>query len=359
MSGIIEVSKEQEINRMMQLGFFNEETRFEKLTKLGDSLEKLNIIDWDIFRPILNAAFKKERKGSGGRPPYNYLLLFKILILQRLFNLSDDQTEYQINDRMSFMRFLGLSLGDKVPDAKTIWLFRDTLTQANAIEELFRLFSRQLESQAIITHTGTIIDATFVDAPRQRNTREENKIIKEGEIPEEWAESTPKAAHKLAQKDTDARWTVKGGEKHYGYKNHTKVDADSKIITDYAVTNAAVHDSNEFVDFIDETDQVVYADSAYSSREIAENIPKNVKNSIHEKGYRNRPLTDEQKESNRNKSKVRARIEHVYGFMTGSMKGITIRNIGLQRAVFNIGMTNLVYNLCRYSILQRQRVFVG
>lgn len=344
---------------MMQLGFFTEETRLEKLTKLGDSLEKLNIIDWEIFRPVLNIAFKKEHKGSGGRPPYDYLLLFKVLILQRLFNLSDDQTEYQINDRMSFMRFLGLSLGDKVPDAKTIWLFRDTLTQAKAIEELFRLFNRQLESQGIITHTGTIVDATFVDAPRQRNTREENKTIKEGKIPEEWTESTPEAAHKLAQKDTDARWTVKGGEKHYGYKDHTKVDVDSKIITDYAITNAAVHDSNEFVDFIDDKDKVVYADSAYAGREIAGRLPENVENNIHEKGCRNRPLTDKQKESNRKKSKIRVRIEHVYGFMTGSMNGITVRSIGWQRASFNIGLTNLVYNLCRFSILQRQRVFVG
>lgn len=344
---------------MMQLGLFYEEIRFEKLTKLGDSLEKLNIIDWEIFRPILNSVFRKDHKGSGGRPPYDYLLLFKVSILQRLFNLSDDQTEYQINDRMSFMRFLGLSLGDNIPDAKTIWLFRDTLTQTKAIEELFRLFNYQLEIQGIITHTGTIIDATFVDAPRQRNTREENKTIKEGKIPEEWTESTPKATHKLAQKDTDARWTIKGGEKHYGYKNHTKVDADSKIITDYTVTDAAVHDSNEFVDFIDETDKVVYADSAYAGCEIAEKLPKNVKNSIHEKGYRNRPLTDEQKASNRNKSKIRARIEHVYGFMSGSMKGITFRSIGLQRAGFNIGMTNLVYNLCRYSILQRQKLCTG
>ncbi len=137
----------------------------------------------------------------------------------RLEKLSDDQTEYQINDQMSFMRFLGLSLGDKVPDAKTIWLFRDTLTQANVIENLFCLFTRQLEQQGIITHTGTVVDATFVDTPRQRNTREENKAIKSGNIPEEWKENTPKTAHKLSQKDTDARWTIKGGKKHYGYKD--------------------------------------------------------------------------------------------------------------------------------------------
>lgn len=343
----------------MQLGLFSEEKRLEKLTKLGDSLEKLHIIDWEIYRPILNGVFKKENKSPVGRPPYDYLLLFKILILQRLFNLSYDQTEYQINDRMSFMRFLGLTLGDRVPDAKTIWLFRDTLTHANVIEELFSLFNRELESQGIITHKGTIVDATFVEAPRQRNTREENKAIKEGKTPEEWTKITPEAAHKLAQKDTDARWTVKGGEKHYGYKNHTKVDSDSKIITDYAVTNAAVHDSNKIVEFIDETDKVVYADSAYAGHEISEKLNKNVKNNIHEKGYRNHPLTDKQKENNRKKSKIRARIEHIYGFMTGSMNGITVRCIGLKRAEFNIGLTNLVYNLCRYSILKRQRVSMG
>ena len=88
----------------MQLGFFNEERRYEKLSQMGDSLERLNaVIDWEMFRPILNRAFKKERKGPGGRPPYDSVLLFKILVLARLFNLSDDQTEYQINDRMSFM----------------------------------------------------------------------------------------------------------------------------------------------------------------------------------------------------------------------------------------------------------------
>ena len=336
---------------MMQLGFFTEETRLEKLSKLGDSLEKLNIIDWEIFRPTLNVVFKKERKGSCGRPPYDYLLLFKVLILQRLFNLSDDQTEYQINDRMSFMRFLGLSLGDKVPDAKTIWLFRDTLTQAKTIEELFRLFNLQLESQGIITHTGTIVDATFVDAPRQRNNRNENEQIKNGETPEEW-ENNP---HKLAQKDIDARWTKKNDETHYGYKDHVKVDVDSKIIADYATTSANVHDSNEFSDFLGEEDQIIYADSAYVGKEI----PKHVENRVCEKGYRGKPLTDEQKASNRQKSKTRCRIEHVFGFMTGSMHGLTVRSIGIIRAEFNIGLTNLVYNICRYSILKRKEVCVG
>ncbi len=344
---------------MQQMGMFDEEDRLRKLSRLGDSLERLNVIDWTVFRPVLEHAFEKERKSNAGRPPYDHLMMFKILVLQRLYNISDDQTEYQINDRMSFMRFLGLTLVDTVPDAKTIWAFREALTSAGAAEELFELFAQQLEAQGVITHAGTIVDATFVDAPRQRNTREENKSIKNGEIPEEWKQDDLKTKHKCAQKDTDARWTKKGNETHFGYKDHAKVDADSKIITDYEVTSANVHDSQEFSDFIDETDQVVYADSAYASEEISTNLPQGVDNQIHERAYRGRPLTPEQKERNRQKSKIRVRVEHVFGFITGSMHGITVRTIGMKRARFNIGLTNLIYNMCRYAFLKRKGLVVG
>ena len=344
---------------MGNLSFFAEEDRLEKLSRLGDSLEKLKVINWELYRPILNRVFEKERKSNAGRRPYDYVLLFKICILQRLFNLSDDQTEYQINDRISFMRFLGLTLSDKVPDAKTIWLFKETLSKAGAAEELFKLFGTQLENLGIITHKGTIVDATFVDAPRQRNQREENEEIKEGKTPENWKEETPEAKHKLAQKDTDGRWAKKGQETHFGYKDHVKVDADSKMITDYAATSASVHDSQRFTQFINETDEKVYADSAYAGKELADALPEKVDNQVHEKGYRNQPLTKEQQEHNRLKSKVRARIEHVFGFMTMSMNGITIRSIGLQRAEFHIGMMNLTYNMCRYAFLKRREAVKG
>ncbi len=342
-----------------QLGMFSEEDRLKKLSKLGDSLERLNVIDWSVFQPVLTRAFEKERKSNAGRPPYDYLMMFKILVLQRLYNISDDETEYQINDRMSFMRFLDLTLGDTVPDAKTIWAFREALTRAEAAEELFELFNQQLETEGIISHAGTIVDATFVDAPRQRNSREENESIKNGKIPEEWQGDDPKIRHKYAQKDTDARWAKKGDETHYGYKDHAKVDADSKIITDYEVTAASVHDSQKFSDFIDETDRAVYADSAYASEEIAQKLPASVDNQIHERAYRGHPLTPEQKERNRQKSKIRVRVEHVFGFITGSMHGITIRTIGMKRAEFNIGLTNLIYNMCRYSFLKRKVATVG
>jgi IS5 family transposase len=336
---------------MKQISLFAEENRFEKLSKLGDCLERLKIIDWESFRPTIALALIRERKSNAGRPPYDCVLLFKIIVLQRLYNLSDDQTEYQINDRMSFMRFLGLGLDDKVPDAKTIWLFKDMLTKAGIMEQLFSQFNRMLEERGIVTHKGTIVDATFVDAPRQRNSRDENKQIKNGEIPNEW-KGNP---HKMAQKDVDARWTKKGDETHYGYKDHVKVDADSKLILDYAVTPANVHDSNEFEEFFNEEDEAGYADSAY----VGKKLPKHVRNEVCEKGYRNKSLTEEQKENNHRKARIRCRIEHVFGFMTMSMHGITVRSIGQKRAAFHIGLTNLVYNFCRYAALSRKETVRG
>jgi IS5 family transposase len=339
---------------MKNIGFFAEIFRLARLSELGDPLERvLKVVDWEMFRPILNTVFHKEVRGVGGRTPWDYILMFKILLLQAWYNIADDKTEFMINDRLSFQRFLGLSLGDKVPDAKTIWLFRDTLSKCGADKTLFDLFTAQMENQGVITRTGSIVDASFVDVPRQRNTRDENKTIKEGGTPEEWEK--PENANKLEQKDLDARWAKKNEETHYGYKDHVKVDADSKMVVDFEVTNAAVHDSQEIVEVCDEEDDVIYADSAYVGeeleRELKEKCGEGVILRINEKGYRNKPLTDEQKASNREKSKVRVRVEHVFGQMTNSMGGMTIRCIGLRRARCTIALKNLAYNLSRYAYL--------
>ena len=146
------------------------------------------------FRPKLNAALikgelrksKAERKNSAGRKPWDEVVIFKALVLQALYNLSDDQVEYQLRDRFSFMRFLGLELEDAVPDAKTLWLYREALAKAGAVEELFDLFDEFLKNKGYLARGGQIIDATIVSAPKQRNTREENETIKEGETPEDW-----------------------------------------------------------------------------------------------------------------------------------------------------------------------------
>lgn len=329
---------------MAVISLFDEEKRLEKISSLGDNLEKLNkIINWEIFRDKITKVFYRENKGVG-RPPFDYILMFKILILQRLFNLSDDQTEYQILDRSSFRRFLGIET--KIPDAKTIWHFKDELTKAGIIKELFKIFEIELENKNIISHSGSIVDATFIEAPRQRNDRDENKAIKKGEIPKNWVDENN--INKIRQKDIDARWAVKANINHYGYKNHIKVDADSKFITNYVVTSANVHDSQKLNELLDEKDKVVYADSAYVGIEL-EN--KNIDKKILDKGYRNKQLSDEQIKNNYLKSKTRCRIEHVFGFVTKTMFGKTVRSIGIRRAEFNIGLTNLIYNMFRYNFI--------
>ncbi|MCE5344636.1 MAG: transposase [Eubacteriales bacterium] len=179
--------------------------------------------------------------------------MYKILLLQRIYTLADDQTEFQINDRMYFMRFLGLAPGETVQYAKTIGNFRNELANTGVIEALFTLFTRELEMRGMVTHKGTIVDAAFVTAPMQRNTCEKNKRVRSGEILADWSEN------KRRQKDSDARRTKKDDEMHFGYKDHVKADADSKGITDYAVTGANVHDTRVFTGFLDDTDTTVYA----------------------------------------------------------------------------------------------------
>lgn len=328
-------------------GFWDQDIRLSKLSKLGDPLEILNKgIDFELFRELLEDKLSREPKGKGGRPPYDYVLMFKILILQRYYNLSDHQVEYQINDRMSFMRFLNLSIADDIPDSKTVWLFREQLTDLGLVDDLFSLFLSKLNALGLIVNEGKIIDASFIEAPRQRNNREENKQIKQGVIPKR-IEDNP---HVKSQKDTDARWTKKNGVNYFGYKDHVKQDAKSKLITKYLVTDASVHDSQATDLLLDEKDkgEDFYADSAYSGEPQEKIIAdKEMNNKVCEKGVRNHPLTEEQMANNREKSRVRSRVEHIFGFMEGSMNGMFIQSIGIKRATAIIGLMNLTYNMFR------------
>ncbi len=331
--------------RHRDYGFFDQDFRLSKLTELGDPLDRLNQgVDFEMFRPLLEKRLYKEPKGKGGRPPYDYVLLFKILILQRYYNLSDDQVEYQINDRMSFMRFLDLTIADDVPDSKTIWHFSERITDLGLARELFELFGRELENLGLIVNEGKIVDASFVESPRQRNTREENKTIKEGDGDKLWED----APNKKRQKDTDASWTKKNNQTFFGYKNHAKADNKSKLLEDYLVTKASTHDSQVLEKLVDEKDkgQELYADSAYVGQE--DTLEKHeMKDMICEKGYKSKPLTEKQKQSNKEKSKTRVRVEHIFGFMENSMGGMYNRKIGIKRANTAIGLMNLTYNMFR------------
>ena len=337
---------------MGQIGIFTTEKREKKLSELGDSLEKLSTaIDWEAFRPTLTAAIGHSPRLKGGRKPYDEVMMFKILVLQRVYNLSDDQAEYQINDRISFMRFLDLDMHNTVPDAKTIWLFRETLVKANAAETLFKQFGEMLEAKGLITHTGSIVDASFVDAPKPKITKEQKEQLKAGKLPEEWQGEDKK--HKVRQMDKDGRFGMKYRKCHFGYKETVKVDADSKLIDAFAVTAANVEDNRSFLDLLDEKDRLLYGDKGYYGKNLEAQFPANIISMILEKGQNGHPLTEEQKESNRIKSKVRVRVEHVFAFMKNSLHGMSIRSKGMSRARFGIGLMSLVYNIYRYAFLKR------
>jgi transposase, IS5 family len=341
--------------KMKQHGFFDEIDRLVELTKLGDPLITLGKkIPWESFREILQVirpVTNPNNEKNAGRKPFDEVMMFKIMILQRFYSLSDDQMEFQLKDRRSFERFV--SDGDTLyhmPDAKTIWLYREKFNECGITKKIFKLFEKQMEASGLIGKSGKIIDASFVEVPRQRNSREENQKIKEGEVPEDWAEN------KKEQKDTDARWTTKNKEKHFGYKNHVTSDKESGLILDYATTSAEVHDSQVIEDVLGEPrneNEPVWADSAYRSAEIEEKLTKmKYKSKVHEKGYRGKPLTDEQKELNREKSKVRVCIEHIFGMMYW-MGGDYLRYIGRKRVSEAIGMINLVFNMRRFCYLTK------
>lgn len=333
---------------------FDLDFRMNELTAGGDPLVPLDkAIDWERFRRYTDSIHDKERKSAAGRKPFDSVLMFKILVLQSLYNLSDDAMEYQIRDRLSFMRFLGLTMGDRVPDAKTIWLFREQLKDEELVDPLFGLFDQFLQDHGFAACKGQIIDASIVQAPRQRNTREENEVIKEGCMPEEWDE-TP---HKQRQKDVDARWAAKNDKTYYGYKNHINVDVEHKLIREWAVTDAARHDSQVLDELIDEdnTRREVWADSAYFSGEIGEKLEeRGIRGHIQRKGNRGRALTEREKQGNRTRAKTRARVEHVFGIQKMRAGDLLIRSIGIARARCKIGLRNLAYNLSRYARLTAQ-----
>ena len=331
----------------MQPGFFDHHERLAELEKLGDPLPQIDrVVDWEGFRPIIEGTRPARDPRKGGRPWTDAVLMFKLLVLQQLYNLSDDQTEYQVRDRYSFSRFLSLSPEDRVPDAKTIWVFRESLKQAQVLDQLWQELDRQIGAAGFRARKGQIVDASIVQAPRQRNSRKENKQIKQGETPVDWSET------KRRQKDTQARWAFKDGRLYYGYKNHISVDVQHKLIRRYAVSHAALNDRHKFEALLDpdNSSRAVWADANYRSRaQEARLKAQGFRSHVQRQGQTNRPLSEREQTANRRRSRTRIRVEHV--FAQQHAMGRLIRTIGLARAEFKIGMMNMAYNMRRLAYL--------
>ena len=244
---------------MGQPGFFDLSRRYDGLDAKNDPPVTLaRVVPWELFRPKLLAALTSQdlrlpaaaRRSATGRKPWDEMLIFKALVVQALYDLSDEQTEYQLCHRLSFMRFPGLGLEDAVPDATTLWLYREALARAGAVEALFGDFDGHLREHGFLAMGGQIIDATIAAAPRQRNSRDDNGSLRGGETPPGWDEQPARQR----QKDVDARWTKKHDRNYFGYKNHISMDRQHKLVRRYSVTDAARHDSVELDAMLDPGD---------------------------------------------------------------------------------------------------------
>src|SRR5215213_3539245 len=349
-----------------QAGFFDFDERLKELSAKGDALERLcGLVDFELFRPDLEQAVPRADRSRGGRPPFDHVFMFKVLVLQASHSLSDERTEFLIKDRLSFMRFLGLGLADAVPDANTIWTFREALTRATldgrpAVAVLFGGYEAALTKAGFLAMGGQIVDASIVAAPKQRNTDAEKRELKEGRIPAAWADKPAK----LAQKDRDARWRVKWSKAKaaedgtarvdlavpaFGYKNHIGIDRRHGLIRTWTVTDAARHDGAQLPILISKanTGGDVWGDTAYRSRANERFLAQNGRCSqIHRKKPQCKPMPRHTARANGAKSKVRAAVEHVFAHEKGPM-GLVVRTIGLARARVKIGLANLVYNMKR------------
>ena len=286
-----------------------------------------------------------------------------MLYLQAQHGLSFEATEHLVRDRLSWMRFCGLTLADPVPDANTLWDFREALIRAGALDKLFARLDEAIKAAGYLPMSGQIVDASLVAAPRQRNTDEEKAAIKAGRTAREiWPDKPAKAA----QKDTDARWTLKtskgkveadGTVKNdlaipaFGYKSHIGIDRRHGFIRRQKVTDAAAHDGARLREgLIDPTNTAsdVWGDTAYRSN-VNEAFLANCgkRSRIHRKKPQGKPMPKRTAKANARKSKVRASVEHVFAQQKHRMK-LTIRSIGIKRAKATIMMANIAYNLGRW-----------
>jgi transposase, IS5 family len=343
-----------------QPGWFDLDERYAALSAAGDPLERLaSVIDFELLRPELDAALARSDRAKGGRPPYDAVLMFKVLVLQTLYTLADDQTEYQLKDRLSFMRFVGLALEDRVPDAKTIWLYREQLTRAGAVEHLFARFDAALRAAGYLAMGGQIVDATVIEARRPRLSEGEKATVRAGGVPAGWAPA------KRAQMDTDGRWTIKRGRRRpprigesqeritteiavpvFGYKNHLGIDRRHGFIRSFAVTDAARHDGRQLGQLLDphNTASAVGADTAYrSTANVALLARRGLVPQFQRPTPRGKPMPPQLARGNASRARVRVAIEHVFAVQKCCL-GLVIRSIGLARAKTRLGLANLVTN---------------
>lgn len=273
-------------------------------------------VDWGIYRKPLERSYTQSPYGP---PRYDVLVLFKMVLLQQWYDLSDAEVEEYVSDRLSFRRFLGLSVMDDVPDETTICLFRKHLIVSGLYDWLFETMQTELNNRHLFVKKGAMLDATFIQAPR---------------------------------KDPDA----KDGHKGHGYSVHTHVDAESELVRELEMTSAEVHDSQEEENLLFGDEQSIWADKGYFNDEKKREMRQaGIYCGVLDKAKRNHPLSRKQKKRNVQKSRVRSGVEHPYAHMKHHQNYRRTRYRGLEKNRYHATFQVMAYNFKRMVFLLKKQ----
>ena len=306
-------------------------------------LDKIDMfIDWESIDKLLRKKYKKTASADG-RPAYPPLPMFKLLLLQRWYGLSDPGLEEALNDRISFIRFSGFSLMSSLPDYSTICRFRNTLIDLDLYGKLFEEITRQLESNGLLIRKGAIVDATIIESSRRPR-----KVIEI--IPEDRKEEKTEAVPITYSNDPDATWIKKGKKPYYGYKGHLSVDSKEGYILGGHVTPANTADTTEFKKLVNESrlpeGSIILADKGYASEKNRAILTDNkLKDGIMEKAARNKPLTITQRIINRIISSVRYKVERTIGTLKRGYHFSRMRYKGIKKGNMEFLLNAMAFNL--------------
>ena len=316
-----------------------------------------SIIDWEKIDKLIKRHYNKG-VSAVGRPSYSGLLLFKITLLQTWYNLSDYEVEDQVNDRISFSKFLGLSLDDNCPDHSVISRFRTEMTKRKVYDKLLKEINKQLVIHGILVKQGILLDASVVDTLRKPKGKTEYEVVidREEDSQEEQSEQEQENRSKLVKKeksgvDKEARWVKKRGRLHYGYKQHTATNEEGLVLA--VITTAANESDTKHVeDVLDKIDTENYksikADKGYKSENNDKVVKeKKLKNHILHKAKKNKKLTQREIEFNKLISKTRYKVERTFGTIKKQFGGAIARYIGLDKMHTQHMMQAIAYNLYR------------
>ena len=316
--------------------------QYRKVQGLGDRLDLMKgQIDWEAFRPIVAGVYR-DNKQEGGRPHTDEVTIVRALLLQSWYGLSDEQLEYQCNDRLSFRAFLGFP--ENVPDFSTVWLARERLKEAGMDAAIWTELQRQLDEKGFTIAKGVIQDATFVEAERGRARQaREKKAEKEGKV----IEYTDK---QQAHMDKDGTYTTKHGQVHYGYKMHVKSDVKHGLIRNMETTTAKDHDGK--TNLVGEEDGKGYRDRGYCFFPL----PEGVKDMTMQRAVRGHPLTEKEKERNRRISGIRGPGERPFAVIKEVFRDGVTYVTTLARVHFKNIFVCFAYNLYQMVTLERKRL---